>query len=237
MSAPENLADFIAAEVARQSSEPAIRALVEQKIGQCIASAVDSSMRCFGHVGKQIEAAVAKALELSEPLDVPAYGTMVMAVLRQQMDQILTPLVNERLAAEMAEILSTAPAEVKLSAIIEAMKADEDMHDRFATHATLVIEESDNVPGYKTVFLDPEEDQKAYSSRAKRSKYDVALRFSVTSEGKIYSLFVDQKDAKTTIVMGRLPTYQRMVFAAYACGGKVIIDGDEGDFDTGYGDF
>jgi hypothetical protein len=86
------------------------------------------------------------------------------------------------------------------------------------------------------VYLDPEEERKDPFG-AKRSKYDCALRFSLNSAGEIYSLFVDRKDAKTTIVMGHLPKYQRMVFAAYACGSKVIVDGGEDDFDTSFGDY
>lgn len=234
--APETLSEFIVAEVARQGSEENVRKLVEANIAKTIAEAVNSSMRSYGDIGKQIEKAVATSLKLSEPLDVPAYGMMVMAVLRQKMDEVLTPLVNERLGAEMAEILSVAPAVTDLSTIVDAMKGDEDEAERFGTHATVLIEESENVPGYKMVYLDPGTlDKRPYGLNAK-SKYECEARFSVNAEGKLYSLHIDRKDVQKTIVMGGMSKWQKMLFAAYACGGIITV-GDEDDYDTGYGDF
>ncbi|WP_062223187.1 hypothetical protein [Aureimonas sp. D3] len=232
--APETLVDFIVAEVARQSSEENIRKIVEVNVEKTVARAVESAFASYGHIGKQIEKAVATSLELREPLDVPAYGTMVMAVLRQKMDEILTPLVNERLGKEMEEILAVAPAETDLSKIVEAMKAEEDESERWGTHATVIVEESQSVSGYKSVYLDPGSLEKRY--RGDTDKYSAAARFSVNSDGVIYALHIDQKDAKTTVRMGYLPKWQKMLFAAYACGAKIIV-GSENDHDTGYGDF
>ncbi|WP_040586055.1 hypothetical protein [Allomesorhizobium alhagi] len=223
---PANIAEFIVAEVHRQTAEAALRAKVEAKIGECVSSAVDSAFRSYGDVGKQIEKAVAASLNIGDRIDVPAYGNMVMAVLRAKMDEVLGELVNNRLAAEMNDILSIAPKEVKLSAVVEAMIDDIDKHDRYGTYATCILEESEHVSGYWTIYLDPSSDVK---------KYDCALRISVTGEGAIYSLVCDRKDAKTTVVMGGMDTYQKMVFAAYCCGSKFIIDDPEPS--TGIGDF
>lgn len=233
--APETLTDFIVAEVARQGSEENVRKLVEANVEKTIARAVESAMASYGHIGKQIEKAVASSLELKQPLDVPAYGTMVMAVLRQKMDEILTSLVNERLGKEMEEILAIAPAETDLAKIVEAMKEDEEESERWGTHATVIVEESENVAGYKCVYLDPGPLKKrSYGSEV--DKYAAAARFSVTGEGVIYAMHIDQKDAQTTVVMGYLPKWQKMLFAAYACGAKIMV-GRQDDYHTGYGDF
>lgn len=226
ITAPENLADFIVAEVHKQTSEPALRALVEKKIGESVADAVKRSMETYGDIGKQIQKAVAAALDIGERVDVPAYGNMVMAVLRLKMDEVLQPLVTERLDKEMAEILSLAPKEVKLTDVVKAMIDEIDSHDRYGTYATCLIEESESSKGYMHVELDPAPDKR---------KYSCATRISITPTGEIYSLAVDGKDAKNTVRMGYLPAYQKMVFAAYACGSKFIIDSDEPS--TGIGDF
>lgn len=212
------LADFIIAEVHRQTREEAIRKLVEDKIGASVKSAVDSAFRSFGDVGKQIEKAVANSLAIGDRVNVPAYGNMVMAVLRAKMDEVLGQLVNERLAAEMSDILKLAPKEVKLSDVVAAMIQDLDAHDRYGTSVTCIVEESELCSGYHHIYIDPES--------SKRSKYDCEASIAVDSDGRIYSLSIDRKDVKTTIVMGGMYGWKKMIFAAYACGSKFIVDED-----------
>ncbi|MBB2698915.1 UNVERIFIED_ORG: hypothetical protein GGI66_003592 [Rhizobium esperanzae] len=220
------LADFVVAEVHRQTSQDSIRAMVDKKIASVISDTVDSAFR-FGEIRKQIETAIKEALHLREPLDVPAYGTMVMALLRQKLDEHLGQLVNEKLAAEMEDILSIAPKELKLTEVLEALFNDVDEHDRYGSHITCVIEDSSSrlTSGYYWISIDPEERQ---------DKYSCELRFGVTPTGEIFSLSINKKDASKTIVMGGMDKYQKMIFSAYCCGTKFIID----DFDpsTGIGD-
>lgn len=224
----ETLADFIVAEVARQSSETSVRALVEAKIGKIVEGAVDSALRSYGNVGKQIEAAVAASLEMKEPLDVPSYGAMMLAVLRQKMDEVLTPLVSDHLGKEMADILGIGAREVKLSDLVEMMKKGEDQGDRFGTSATLTMEEDERFAGWFVIHLDPEADV---------AQKDCEARISVTKDGKVYALRIDGKDPKTTIALGLYDKWQKTLFALYATGGKLIVDGDENDFDLSYGDY
>lgn len=221
-----NLNDFIVAEVHKQTSEPAIQALVEKKIAETVADAVKRSMESYGDVGKQIHKVVSTALDIGDRLDVPSYGNMVMAVLRKQMDEVLQPLVTEKLAKEMNDILGLAPKELKLTDVVKAMMSEIEVSDRYGTYATCLVEESENVSGYLRIAIDPEE---------KKRQYECALQLGVTTTGEIYSLSIDKKDAKTTVRMGYLPTYQKMVFAAYCCGSKFIVDNPEPD--TGVGDF
>ncbi|MER9436725.1 hypothetical protein NKJ04_17680 [Mesorhizobium sp. M0618] len=221
-----NLNDFIVAEVHKQTSEPAIQALVEKKIAETVADAVKRSMESYGDVGKQIHKVVANALDIGERLDVPAYGNMVMAVLRSKMDEVLQPLVTEKLAQEMNDILCLAPKKLKLTDVVKAMMSGIEVADRYGTYATCLIEESEYATDYMHIALDPEENVQ---------KYECALQMGVTSTGEIYSLSIDRKDAKTTVRMGYLPDYQKMVFAAYCCGSKFVIDNNEPD--TGIGDF
>ncbi|AID18378.1 hypothetical protein PPF1_65 [Rhizobium phage vB_RleM_PPF1] len=221
------LASLVVAEVHRQTSEDAIRAMVDKKIASVVAETVDSAFR-FGEIRKQIETAIKEALHLREPLDVPAYGTMVMALLRQKLDEHLGQLLNEKLAAEMEDILSIAPKEIKLTEVLEALFDDIDTHDRYGSHITCIIDDSSSrlTPGYYWIAIDPE---------ARKEKYSCALRLGIDPNGKIYSLSVDQKDAAKTIIMGGMDKYQKLVFSAYCCGSKFIID--EFDPSTGIGDF
>lgn len=229
-SAPSQLTDFIVAEVARQSSEAAVRDLVEKKIGEVIKSSVESAFRSYGDIGKQIEKAVTNSLQIGDRLDVPAYGAMVMALLRAKMDETLHDLINQRLSAEMDEILSIAPKELKLTKVVEDMISGLDMADRYGTHVTCIIEEafpdSSSLKGYLNVFLDEDEDTK---------QRECKVKLLVTAEGKISSLSIDGYDAKTTIKMSHMWGWQKMIFAAYCSGSTFLVD--ENDPSTGIGDF
>lgn len=222
--APQNLTDFILAEVHRQTSEEAIRSLIEQKIGSTIKAAVESAFRSFGDVGKQIEKAVTSALQIGDTLDVPSYGNMVMALLRVKMDEVLAPLVNERLGAEMAEILKLAPKEVKLSELVKTMIAECDRQDRWGSSVTCIVDES-GTPGYRWIYLDQDRE---------KSKHSCEAQLGVDPDGKIYHLVIDRKDAKTTVVLGAYEAWKKQLFAAYCCGSKLIADEDF--VDTGIGD-
>lgn len=225
---PADLVDFIVAEVHRQTSEAALRDHVEKKIGAAVSSAVDGAFRSYGDVGKQIEKAVTNSLAIGDRLDVPAYGNMVMAVLRAKMDEVLGELVNERLAKEMSEILSLAPKEVKLSEVVKAMVAAIELSERYGTSVTCLVEESESVQGYFNIYLDPED------GKDKR-RYECAVQLGVDRDGRIYSLSIDRKDAKTTVVMGAYDAFKKMVFAAYCSGSKFIVDEDF--VSTNIGDF
>jgi|GEM_PF-1543851 len=225
--APSELTSFIMAEVQRQTSQDAMRALVEKKIGECVKDAVERAMASYGNVGKQIRDAVETSLSIGDRVDVPAYGTMVLAVLRAKMDEVLGEHINNHLASEIADILKIAPKELKLSDLVEAMIEDIDAGERYGTHITLIAEASESVDGYWHVYLDEEEG---------RRKYDCAVQIAVDSNGKIYSLKCGGRDAKGTIIMGPLHGYQKMIFSAYACGSKFIV-GEPDYISTGIGDF
>lgn len=225
--APQNLTDFILAEVHRQTSEEAIRALVEKQIGGVIQRSVEGAFRSFGHVGQQIEKAVTNALQIGDTLDIPGYGNMVMAVLRAKMDEVLSPLVNERLAAEMTEILKLAPKEIRLSELVEKMIEECDRQDRRGSSVTCIVDESGSslTPGYRWIYLDQER---------QKSKHSCEAQIGVDPGGKIYHLVIDRKDAKTTVVLGAYEEWKRQLFAAYCCGSTLIVDEDA--VDTGIGD-
>lgn len=232
-SAPSQLAEFIVAEVHRQTSEEKLRAHVEKKIGEAIEGAVNDAFRSYGSVNKQIADVVQKALDLGGTgLDVPSYGTMVLALLRTKMDATLSDIVNKRLGDEMTEILSIAPKEIKLSTIVEAMvkEASEDMSSRYGSSVTCTVEpafpDSTILEGYLKVSLDEDD-------RVKERECEV--RLTVNKEGKITDLTLDGYDAKTTIKLGTNWGWKKALFAAYACGSTLIVDEDM--CSTGIGDY
>jgi hypothetical protein len=227
-SAPTELTSFILAEVQRQTSEDALRKLVEKKIGESVASAVESSFRSYGDLRKQIEKAVNNSLQIGPNMDIPSFGVMVLSLLRQKLDERVNGLISDRLDAEMNEILSIAPKELKLSDLVEAIvkKASEDLSDRYGTSVTCIVEQNERYPDWYDIYLDEEED---------KPKRDCEIQISLISDGKIHSIKIDGKDPKTTIRMGAMWGYQKMIFGAYCCGSKFIVDTEYPS--TGIGDY
>ena len=224
---PTELTTFILAEVQRQTSEDALRKIVETKIGESVKSAVEAAFRSYGHVGQQIEKAVKNSLSIGDAVDVPSYGSMVLALLRAKMDEVLHDQIKEHLDAEMTEILKIAPKEVTLKDVVEKLISDIDVGERHGSSITLIAEPSDNVDGYWHIYIDEDEDKR---------KYDCETRIAVDREGKIYSLTINNKDPKGTIIMGSFFGYQKMVFSAYCCGSKFIV-GEPSHISTGIGDY
>jgi hypothetical protein len=211
---PTNLADFIAAEVQKQSSADAVRELVGKKVAELVKSAIDSAFS-WGDTRKQIEKAVTETLAIDRPLDLPTHGAMIMAILRQKIDDQVNGLIASKLSEEMDQILGMAPKEVTLTKLVDMMRESIDEGDRYGTSMTCIIKHSDSSDGYYWVYLDTEQ---------KKSGYDCDLQFAVDKAGKIYSIKCDQKDPKTRIVMGYQEPYQKLALAAYCCGSKFILD-------------
>ncbi|MBB3947095.1 hypothetical protein GGQ73_003059 [Rhizobium skierniewicense] len=215
--APANLQDYILAEVTRKTSEEHIRTLIDKKIDEAIKGAVDDEFRYGGNLKKQMTAAVSEALSIGDRIDVPAYGVMVMALLRERLDANISEMLNAKLATEMQELLQIAPKELKFSDVIEKMTEHaKDMGDRPWGKIAVFVEESDYSAGCYHVGMDPDGDT--------LKRYNCETQFYVSSEGTISGLTLDRRDVGKVISVGAYWGYQKMIFSAYACGSKLIMD-------------
>lgn len=216
MTEPANLQDYILAEVTRKTSEEHIRQLIDKKIDEAIQGAVNDEFSWQGNLKKQIATAVSGALSIGDKIDVPAYGVMVMALLRQQLDANINELLNVKLASEMQDLLQIAPKELKFSAVVEKMTEHAKEMGSGWGKIAVFIEESDYSAACYHVGIDPDGDT--------RKRYECDTQFYVTAEGKISGLTVDRRDVGKVVGMASYWGYQKMIFSAYACGSKLIMD-------------
>lgn len=221
---PATLQDFVLAEVHRQTSETAIREKISGHIDKAVEDAIKSAFS-YGDTRKKIESVVQGALAIEGGLDVPSYSTMVLALLRQKLDDVVADHVAKRLDEEMTEILALAPKEVKLSQVVEQMIDGLEMADRHGSYVTCIVEPSEYSEDVFHVYLDEDQDKR---------KFDCAVRLFVAA-GKLSSLTVDGKDAKTSVRMGPMWAWQKMIFSAYCGASKFIVDEDH--VSTNVGDF
>lgn len=207
----------VIAEIERQAKADNIQKLIAQKVEAVMTESIASAFRSYGNVGKQIETAVQESLQINDRLDLPRYGVMVMAVLRQKLDERCSALIADRLDAEMNEILSIAPKELKFSALVEAVvkHASDDMAQRYGTTITCIVEQNERYSDWTEVWLDDGEDV---------AKRDCEIRFTVSKDGTLLSCSLDHKDPKKTVRMGGMWGYQKMLFGAYCCGSKIVMD-------------
>ncbi|MDP9837570.1 hypothetical protein J2T09_002322 [Neorhizobium huautlense] len=221
------LQDFILAEVVRKSSEENVRSLIEKKIDEAIKGAVDDAFRSYGSVYKQIQTAVGNALAVGDDINVPAYGVMVMNLLREKLDASVSELLRGKIAEDMDELLKIAPKEVKFSEIVESMiRHAKEMGNGWGKVAVFV-EESDYTAGSYHVGIDPDGDQ--------RKRYECDTQFYVDAAGKISSLTVNRRDVNKIIGIAPYWGYQKTIFSAYACGSKLIMDDLEPSLEYGDG--
>lgn len=207
---------IVIAEIERQARSENITRLIEKKVDEVITESITSAFRSYGEVNKQIEGAIKESLKIGGRLDLPAYGVMVMALLRQKLDERVNSLIADRLDAEINEILSIAPKELKFSELVEAMvsAAAEDLGSRYGSSVTCIIEE-DGRYEWLNVWLDKEH---------RTEKRDCEIRFTVSKDGGLLSCSLDNKDPKKTVRMGPMWGYQKMLFGAYCCGSKIVMD-------------
>lgn len=221
---PATLQDFVLAEVHRQTSEAAIREKITGHIDKAVEDAIKSAFS-YGDTRKKIESVVQGALAIEGGLNMPSYSTMVLALLRQKLNDVVADHVAKRLDEEMSEILELAPKEVKLSKVVEQMIEGLEMADRYGSSVTCIIEPSEYAEDVFHVYLDEEED---------KAKYQCDVQMFV-SNGQLKNLTVDKKDAKTSLRMGPMWGWKTMLFSAYCGASKFIVDEDH--VSTGVGDF
>jgi hypothetical protein len=231
-----DLTSFLADAVTRHTSQEAIQALVEKNIGAIVKSSVDHAMRSYGDVGKQIEKMVENALKIPGDLDVPAYGHMVLSLVHAKLDEVLNDMLRNQIGTQLDEMLSLAPPLLKLSDVVNEMRAYRKEEVRFDDERDFVVdieEPRDPSSKYANCWVKLHCEKRPTSSGySSPDKYFHEVRFLAnwTGEGTLGALSIDKQDVKGIYRLGHMPKWKRMVFAAWCCKTPFLID--QHDFDT-----
>jgi len=227
-----NLTAFITDAVTRHTSEDAIRDLVDKNVGAIVKRSIDDAFRSYGDVGKQIEAAVVKALALPDDLDVPAYGHMVLAVVNAKLDEKLNDLLKGQISAQLDEMLSIAPPVLKLSDVVEAMREHRKSEAEWDHCSTFTAEVEEGSYSSTWIRLDCQkrETSSLYSSRPEKHFHEVRFLANTKEASSISALSIDKREVDSTYRLNHMPKWKRMIFAAYCCKTPFLIDAT--DFDT-----
>jgi hypothetical protein len=205
-----------------------IETAIEKKLTETINSILDTELRSYSDFGKQLGAQVKSALNVDfSNLELPGYNDLILKIVRRQVDGHVAQSVAAHVEEQMAALLAPPPAEIKLSKLvadfIESKKSD-DCSCSGSERISLHIEEI-NYGGY-WIFMDPAEG---------KEKYRCGVRIGVSSDdNRVFSLNIDEKNAKSTLFVGPMYNFERDLFQMYAMGTKLIVDKDADDIDTRY---
>lgn len=216
---------IISAAVAAKMTPGFIDKEVGARVDKLIIESIDASLRKYSDTGDMITKAVGEALRVDR-LDLPTYGNVVAAMLKEQIEACVAPLIAGRLAADMEELLNLAPKEVKLSEIAADMcKRHEG--DGYGEVITVIVER--NEYGSTWIYLD--EDQVLEERNKNRADY----RLLVGKDGKISSATMREHDIKSSRHFGSSYGLEQKIRAWFACGTIIIIDEDS--VGTSVGDY
>jgi hypothetical protein len=195
-----------------------IEKAIEAQINKTITEAVSEHLRSYSDFGKQLNAAVKTALAVDmDHLSLPRYNDLIVKLVRASVAANVDQTLAARVQGQIEELLQPAPAEIKLSKLIEdfikhAAENNYDDHEFISLH----VERSTGITeGYVGIYLD---------KAPRKSKYSCAIQIDCNREGEIYSLKIDEKEIGKTMFVG--PTYGFE---------RDLIDGEsDDDFETYY---
>lgn len=173
-------ANLISAAVASKMTPEFVEKQVNSRLEKLVVEAVDSALCRFSNTGKMIEKAVHEALRVDR-LDLPSYGSVVAGMLKSQIESQVSVLVAGKLAEDMAELLSIAPSEIKLSEIADGMRERHvGSHDHaYGPIISIVVEES---PLWKDTIAS------ALMKMRRRSAAAVTVNSKSRSTGRVRSI-------------------------------------------------
>jgi hypothetical protein len=219
------LSNLISDAVARRMTPDFIEKEVETRVDKLIVESIDRALRSYSDTGNLIEQSVAASLAVSS-IDLPSYGSTVAAMVRAQVEVRVAEVVRGRLAEDVTELLSLAPATVKLSEIADGMRKRHE-GENYGPVITVIVEPNDY--GSTWVYLDENE------VRDRRDKYRCDYRMLISDAGKIASATLLEADVNSTTTLGRTYGLGQLIRAYYACG--TVIEIDEDAVVTSVGDY
>jgi hypothetical protein len=206
-----------------------IEEMIEAKITKTIESILDDALRGYGDFGKAISEQVKASLKIDDRLGLPAYNDLILKIVQRQIDGQIGNAMQKQVADQLAELLQTPPAEIKLSELAKQFGefANESYERDESERFTFGMEESGSCKGYFYIWLD---------AKDRKNQYDANYRLGVDGKGKVYSLTVHGENDSKRLFVGPMHGFERLLFQLKVAGTTIICDCEPSDIDTYYPD-
>ena len=223
----KDFAQAVATAFDQIASAGVIEKQIHATLQKTIESAVNDALRSYSDFGKKLDEAVKSALAVDfNHLGLPLYNDIILKIVREKVGTLLPELAAKQFDTYMADLLSPAPASIKLSELVEQyIESEADSHRRDGSeHITLIVEDNDS-SGFKYVHLDANEG---------RDKYSCEIQFGVTRDGRVYRVSFGKQEITTRLIAGPLYGFHKTLFGLYAAGTCIEFDEDADYIDTAY---
>lgn len=235
---PDRLNAAAGAIAADYMHSPEAMEVITKAVKETVNRHIQESLRTYSDFGKQVEAAVQKALCLHGPLDLPSYNDTILKIVAAQVERATTECIEAQVANRMKELLTPAPATIRLSELVaQYLKELREKEDAgcvcYGERKEITFEVGDREhDSFRDIILSPERDAK---------KHDCQIRFGVhlkanlgPNTGTIYHLVFRNADVEKRMFSGPFYGFERMLFQMKAAGTAIVLDHHEIDIETDY---
>lgn len=212
-----------------------IEKVIEEKLTSTITSIISEELRSYSDFGKALGEQVKAAMQVDfSNLGLPGYNDLILKIIRAQVEHQTSQSIAAHVEEQMKELLAPAPAEIKLSELIEEFIKEED--DRFGCSCdkpdqiTLIIHDGtdggrySSLKNYHHIYFDKEPG---------KDKYECDFQIDI-NEGRVYSVRLDKRDPNKSIFIGPIYGFARRIYQLYAANTRLILDGDADSINTYY---
>lgn len=214
-----------------------------EKIGAVVEStvnrAIEETLSSYSEFGKQLKKSVEESLRIRGEIELPEYNQTILNLIAAQLEKATQDSIQRQVAERMTDLLEPAPAEIKLSELVEEYRKY--LKDR--TDSGCVCDSShefhfsirESSGSFLYVQFSEEQLEKHGQpdiefGLAKRDR-DGVKRY------EMFTLSFDQaKNVQREMFAGPLYGFQRRLFQMHAAKTAVIVDVSEDGVDTSYGD-
>lgn len=229
--APNPIREAFVASIDRMIADGAIDRTIDKLVQKTVVDALDTAMRSYSSFAKQVEAAVVKALNVGsdQGIDLPAYGDLVLKIVRRQVDAAIGQQLQRQVANRLTTLLEPLPAKIKLSTFAEQFrKWVEEKHS----------DDCHCEPGKMTFMIDrshgPSFTYLHFDEITRKTSYECAYMIA-THHAKVFRLSINKADVEKRLFAGPFHAFERTLFQMHAQQTEIEFDVEESDIDKSYG--
>ncbi len=203
----------------------ALEKIIAEKIEKTIRDILDESLKSWSPFGKALKEHIAAELRIDlTNLGIGGYNDIVIGIVKRKLEQAIDSDWKTKLEESIEHMLRDAPAEMKVSEILEAIRDDhdDDAEDEKWEVATCIVETTKYQSRW--LYFDPAPQDEKYRCR---------YRVLVSGDGTSASTWVDGKENER-LLTGCLHGFERLLFRLRASGTKIIFDLDPGRHSSEY---
>jgi hypothetical protein len=219
-----NIEAAVQAAIEEALAPAVLREKITALVGKTVDGVLENQFRSYGEFGKAVEASIKTIIPHEVSIDGAArFDHALKGAIERRLASYNDERLSQSLQPMLDKLLTTPPAEIKLSKLVaDAKEAWADNHRRDGDDCMTVIVEGPSY-GSHWIYMDP---------RANRDKYACQVRLGVTEDGKMFGLKIEGQEVGKTLFAGDFYYMERDLFALFTRGAKLIVDEEE--FDTEY---